>query len=843
MEVSLNWLRKYADLPDDPASLSSALTSLGLEVEGMRSLGGIEGVVAAEVMECAKHPEADKLSLCRVSDGTEVYPVVCGAPNVAKGQKVLLAKVGAELPGSPGNPGLKIKKAKIRGAESLGMICAEDEVGLGEGHVGILVLDAATRPGTPMRSIPGLSDTVFEINVTPNRPDALCHLGVARELAAKLGKPLSLLKADLKEDGPEASTLASVKIHDIAGCTLYAARIIQGVKVGPSPDWLVKALKSLGRKSINNVVDLTNYVLLELGQPSHAFDLDRIRGSQVIIRRAGPGERLTTLDGVDRSLTVDDLVIADAEGPMVLAGVMGGKESEVSEETRNIFLELAYFNPATIRRQSKRHGLSSDSSFRFERGVDPLNTAWVADYLAGLIATWCGGKVAKGRIVDSSPEHPQSPRVVYVRPARVERLMGVHVDSLEVVRRLESIGLRRHETALAHGDKAFAFEIPGFRGDLEREVDLIEEVARLGDYNNIPAILPSLPLEVKALPPQEALSRLLRQALRDAGLNETLSLRFSSRKALARLGLPADHPRQTVVPLRNPLSEEWEILPSTTLPSLLQAAAYNQNNQERDIRFFEIAKAFYHRPDERSDRKPGVREEDMLHIVLAGEWPDRRPWSADASIAAPLEFHHLKGLLENLLAAVGIKASLAYPGSEPFLHPRESGDVIAVLDASGAPEVLLGQDRPVTRDPRTGGPARIGSFGLLHPRVLAAFDLKGPVLTAEISLQGLLSAARKEKRFQPFGHFSAITRDLNILVDETVQHGDLLSKIPADRIPNLKDIRLNSVYRGQGVPEGKKALHYSFTYRNNEKTLTDDEVSKSQEKLRAELAKGGSGSS
>lgn len=830
MEVSLNWLRKYTDLPDDTAALASALTSLGLEVEGMRHLGGLENVVAAEVLECARHPEADKLSLCRVSDGTEVFPVVCGAPNVAKGQKVLLAKVGAELPGKGAEPGLKIKKAKIRGAESLGMLCAEDEVGLGEGHEGILVLDASIPAGTPMKAIPGLSDTVFELNVTPNRPDALCHIGVARELAAKLGKPLRYPTAALEEGGPAASAAAAVKIHDIAGCTKYVGRVIRGVKVGPSPDWLVKALKSLGKKSINNVVDLTNYVLLELGQPSHAFDLDRIRGGKVIIRRAEAGEKLTTLDGVERNLTVDDMVIADAEGPMVLAGVMGGKDSEVSLATRNVFLEVAYFNPASVRRQGKRHGLSSDSSFRFERGVDPLATAKVADYLAALIAKWCGGAVAPGRLEDASPEHPASSRVVFIRPDRVERLMGIRVDRMEVIRRLESIGLVKHETLHPHGHDAYAFAIPGFRGDLEREADLIEEVARLGDFNNIPAILPVLPIGVTALPPLESLSRALRQNLKDAGLNETLNLRFTSRKALAKLGLPADHPRADFVPLRNPLSEEWEILPSTSLPSLLAAVVHNQNNQERDIRFFEITKAFYHRPSERSDRLPGVREEDMLHIVLAGDWPDRRPWGADALAAAPLEFHHLKGLLENLLAAVGVPATLTYPGSEPFLNPRESGDISAPLDGAKLPNVLLGADNPAK------GPARIGSFGLLHPRVLARFDLKGPILVAELSLQGLLAAARKDKKFQPFAHHSAVTRDLNILVDETLAHGELLGRMPA-RVPNLTDIRLNSVYRGQGIPEGKKALHYSFTYRNPERTLTDEEVNKSQEKIRTELAK------
>lgn len=847
MEVSLNWIKKYVDLDGDVESLSKALTSLGFEVEAVRTQGGgISNVVVAEVLECERHPEADKLSVCKVSDGTETYPVVCGAPNVAKGQKVLLAKVGAELPGkAPGEPSFKIKKAKLRGQDSHGMICAEDELGLGESHDGILVLDPSLPLGMPLDKIPGLCDTVYEINVTPNRPDALCHVGVARELAAKFGKPLRYPTPELREDGPSAAGLAEVRLDDKLGCTLYAGRIIQGVKVGPSPEWLAKALKSLGKRSINNVVDLTNYVLFELGQPSHAFDLDKITGKKVIIRRAEAGERLVTLDDVERTLTAEDMVIADAKGPMVLAGVMGGKATEVDAGTTNIFLEVAYFNPATVRRQGRRHGLSSDSSFRFERGIDPLNTAWVSDYLAGLIARWCGGEgrapampvVAKGRITQASPEHPSAPRKVYLRPTRAAKLLGIPVSTDMAVQRLESIDLKRQETGEVHGEQAIAFAIPGFRGDLEREADLIEEIARLGDYNNIPAILPSLPLGYKPLPPTENLSKTLRHFLRDAGLNETLNLRFSSRKALAKLGLDAKDPRQAFVPLRNPISEEWENLPTTTLPSLLNAVAYNQNNQERDCRFFEIAKAFYHRPDERSDRAPGIWEEEILYMVLSGEWPDRRPWTADAAKAtdsAPVEFHHLKGLLENLLRAAGVNARFGYPGTETFLHPSESGTILANLGpAPAGAEILQGWRRGAGSQKSV----RIGSFGVLHPRTQSKFDLKGPVLVAEISLSGLLAAEKRSLKFSAFGNFSSSSRDLNLVVDDSRKHVEILEKMPIGRIANLQEVRLNSVYRGAGVPEGKKALHYSFIYRNAEKTLTDEEVNKAQEKLNQELAK------
>ncbi len=837
MEVSLNWIKKYVDLSgaDDPGALSKALTSLGLEVEGMRIVGALPGVVSAEVLECGRHPEADKLSVCSVTDGTETYPVVCGAPNVAKGQKVLLAKVGAELPGQgPGQPGLKIKKAKLRGQESHGMICAEDEVGLGESHAGILVLDPATPLGLPMEKIPGLGDVIFEINVTPNRPDALCHTGVARELAAVLGKPLRYPAAALREAGPDIAGLIAVELEDKQGCTKYVGRAIRGIKVGPSPDWLVKALKSIGKRSINNVVDLTNYVLFEVGQPSHAFDLNKIRGRKVIVRKGRAGERLKTLDDAERVITVEDMVIADADGPMVLAGVMGGKDSEVDAATTDIFLETAYFTPSVVRRQGRRHGLSSDSSFRFERGIDPLNTAWVSDYLAALIARECGGEVAGGRLEMTAADHPTQPRNVSLRPVRAEKLLGTVLGAETCARRLESIGLVRGAAARMNGEDSIAFAIPGFRGDLEREVDLIEEIARLGDYNGIPVVLPSLPLGFKALPPLESLARRLRHHLRDAGLNEALNLRFSSRKVLAKLGLAADDPRSACVPLRNPLSEEWEILPTTALPALLNAAAYNQNNQERNIRLFEIAKSFYHRPEFRTERAPGVLEEEMLYVVLAGEWPDRRPWGSDAVASMPVEFHHLKGILENLLAAAGVKARLAFPGSETYLHPVECGRILADL-APPVPgtEVLCGTLRAAGRQKAAG----IGCFGILHPRVLAAFALKGPVLVAELSLAGLLAAIPEEKKFAPFGHFSTMSRDLNLVVEDYRTHGEILAQIPSSRIPILQEVRLNSVYRGPGVPDGKKALHYSFIYRHAEKTLTDEEVNKVQEKLNQELAK------
>lgn len=804
MIVSLNWLSRYVDLPSDPAEIAAALTAVGLEVEGVTARGaGVTGVVVGEVKTCAKHPEADKLSVCTVFDGVETVPVVCGAPNVAAGQKVLFARVGAVLPGD-----FRIRKAKLRGQESFGMICAEDELGLGDSHDGILVLPDDAVPGTPLADIPGLCDTVFEISVTPNRSDALGHIGVARELAARFGVPLRLPEVPLREEGPDVATLASLSVEDAEGCPRYTGRVITGVKVGPSPEWLARALASVGKKSINNVVDLTNFVLMEWGQPSHAFDLAKLgngnAGASVAVRRAVAGETLRTLDGADRALDARDLVIAGGGKPQVLAGVMGGEESGVTEATRDVFLEVAWFEPRTVRAQSRRHALSSDSSQRFERGVDPLATARVSDYLAALIAETCGGKVARGRLDFAAPSHPSKPRVVSLRPARAARVLGIPVDAEAAASLLGPLGIRAVDRD-AQGS-AVSFEIPGFRVDLEREADLIEEIARRHDYNNIPSVLPVFPLHPVELPPGEAQARAVRHCLRDLGLSEALSLRFMSRRALEALGLSADDPRMAAVPLRNPLSEEWELLPTTPLPALLQSLERNQNTQEPDVRLFELGRAFFARSKE-GERDTGVREEAVLGIALMGEWRDN-PIGGQKQ---PVDFARIKGVVAALIDRLRVDARWEAGSSSGCLHPVESATL---------------------KDPATG--AVIGVLGTLHPAAQAAYGLKLPVVVAEVSLAALLTAPRRALKFAAYETHPASTRDVNLVVPRSARHGDVTTAVPD--APNLRGVRLNSVYEGKGIEEGHKALHYTFTYRHPERALTDDEVNAAHAKVVAALS-------
>jgi phenylalanyl-tRNA synthetase beta chain len=831
MQASLNGLRRYVELNETPQEVAAVLTALGFEIEALKVMGeGVTGVVVGEVRACAKHPEADKLSVCRVFDGTQEVQVVCGAPNVAAGQKVLFAQVGAKLPSSEAGKGdFVIKKAKLRGVESFGMICAEDEVGLGEGHDGILVLPAETPVGLSLQEIPGLCDALFEVNVTPNRPDALCHLGLARELAARYNRPLKApgdgRRAAL-EAGEPAEKAVSLRVEDGKACPRYVGRVIEGVTVGESPTWLKQALKALGKNSINNVVDATNYVLFELGQPSHAFDLDALTGSQVVVRRARDGETLTTLDGVARKLTPQDVVIADGEKPQVLAGVMGGVSSGVSATTRRIFLEVAYFDPATVRLQARRHGLSSDSSYRFERGIDPLGTAAAADLLAALIAEVAGGTVRPGRLEWVAQGFALKAREVNLRPDRARKLLGVVAGDAEIRRLLTSIGLvevgaepdrvgevNREATSERASDRAatepaIRFAIPGFRGDLTREADLIEEVARLLDYNSITGTLPRFTMGAGGVTPREALAKLVRHTLRDLGLNEALNLRFTSRKQLQKLGFAAEDARLNPILLRNPLSEDWEAMPTTTLPNLLQALLNNQNSQQHDVALFEVAKIFRARL-KTGPRDNGVDEDAVVCLAVmgafpAGSWQDEKP----------IDFYALKGLIENLLRRVNREVWLEAGTGEAHLHPREA---MAVRAGRGADSRI------------------IGHFGMLHPQVQQNFDLKRPVAVAELSLDALLEVPRNVMRFTPFSTQVVALRDFNALVAEELGHAEVLALVP--KLPLLETLRLRSIYRGQGVPEGHKAMHYEVAYRHAERSLTDEEVQSAHEAVKAALAR------
>jgi len=800
MKISINWLNKYTQLKADPTEIAEVLTMLGLEVEEIAIKGATDdNIVSAKVKSCGKHPDADKLSLCKVFDGSETYNVVCGAPNVKADQTVVFARVGAVLPGD-----FTIKKAKIRGEESQGMICAEDEIGLGTNHEGILELPENTPLGLPLHQIPGMTDTILELSITPNRPDALSHLGVARELSGHYKTALNLPEIPTINDVPD--TDFKIDVMDAQGCPMYTAKIIRGVKIGPSPDWLVTALESVGQKSINNVVDLSNFVLLEFGQPSHTFDLDKIKGRSLTIRQGKKGETLETLDEIKRNIE-SDLVIADETGPVCLAGVMGGASTKVDDSTQNILLEVAYFKPQTIRTQARKH-VSSDSSYRFERGVDPLNITYVSDYLCKLICKLTGGTLAEVPETFCNPKHPREKIKVDLRPDKVNKILGLKLSDDEIASLLLNIQI---EKLTSDNPDNITFSIPGFRPDLTREIDLVEEVARLYNFNNIPDELPAYSPVIVELPELESMSLKIRRHLCSLGLNECISLRFAPQKHVEYLQLKSETSEYQSVKLLNPLSEETETLPVSLLHNLLSSAAKNQKNQEKNCRLFEVGKTFIDNKEHRDKKNPGVIEENKLALVLTGEWPSVSWTSGKQS----LDFYTLKGLVENLLACLGIKYKMNYGEPVGWLHPGESATILC-------------------------GKSRVGTFGTLHPKVVKTYDLEPPVMACEISLTNVLNvlpARIKKKAYKPYSTSVSTKREMNIVVNKNMKHQEVLDLMPLNNVKYLEQVKLNNIYEGEGIPENQKALNYSFVYRHPTKTLTDAEVNKIQEKIAKHLEK------
>lgn len=804
MKVSLNWLRRYVDLPESASEVAKALTSVGLEVEGMEEPAKqYEKLVVAKVLTCEPHPDSDHLHITTVNDGKETLQVVCGAPNVAAGQTVVLAPIGAELP-LPDGKTLKMKKSKIRGVESFGMICAEDEIGLSDDHGGIMVLDDKFAAGTPFVDL-GLYDATFELNVTPNRPDALSHRGVARELAAKFGRPLKPVSFNLVEDpSKEASAEIKLSVEPGAGCSRYVGRVIEDVKVGPSPKWLARLLKSVGMNSVNNVVDVTNFVLMDVGQPLHSFDMSKLSGAEVVVRKAKKGETIETLDHKQHELSTEDLVICDGGKPSCVAGVMGGVESEITETTTKVFLESAYFNPSVVRRQAHRLCTSTDSSYRFERGIDYSMQREMDDYACALIAEVSGGRVLKGSVEYTGEDHQKAPSVVNLRASRVEKVLGISPSEEDIVKYLTGIGLKHLGN--------MAFEIPPFRPDLEREVDLIEEIARLVGFDNIPYDVPAFKIKPNDLPADEVLGRKVRYALSALGLHECVSLRFVSAANTEKVfGEPSEDPRSNPAKLLNPLSEELGCVPTSLIPVLLKSVADNEKNRPGFVRLFESGKAQFKNAERKDVRDPGFTEKPILCAVIAGSWKSETL----ADKPHTVEFADVKGLALSLFKRLGIAAEIR-PATVPekFLHPGKQG-VIACGDIV------------------------FGSVGVVHPQVLGAFDISYPTALFEIDLEKVLKAQEHKVVFEPFSRQVFMTRDVSMMVPERMTNAEILEKLKSFKAKNLAKIELKSVYQGIAGLVGQKNMVYTFTYQSMTETLTDESVNKAHEKLREKIAQSG----
>ncbi len=786
MKISLKWLADYVELPESVDELARRLTMAGLEIEGIDRPGAaLNGVVVAQILSSDKHPNADKLSVTKIDDGSGTpLQVVCGAKNYKVGDKIPLATIGTSLPG-----GMKIGKAKMRDVESFGMLCSSRELGLSEESNGLLILDPSLKVGTPIAQALKLDDVVFEVNVTPNRSDALSHLGIAREVAALLRTPLKKPVAKLNESATAASDKVKITIVDAERCWRYAGRVIEGVKVQPSPAWVQDRLKSAGVRAINNLVDVTNYVMLEYGQPLHAFDLDRIGGAQIVVRTAKAGEKLKTLDGKDRELNAEDLVIADAQNALVIAGVMGGESSEVTDKTTRVLLECATFQPATVRRSSKRHGLHTESSHRFERGTDVSVVPEVLDRAAALLAEWGGGTVLKGQI-DVYPTVKQ-PRVVTLRPERVSQVLGAPISADESAKVLSSLGF------ISKGNNAW--EVPLARVDVSIEEDLVEEVARVRGFESIPAALPRGLSTLEPERPAQTSERRIRAALSGEGFDEVVNYSFVAPAELAAFQADAG-----AITVANPLSVEQSVMRTTLFASLVPNVARSSRHQAAGVRFYEWGRSYVSAHSETP-----ARETLQVAGVLWGLRGGTSTWTEkDVNV----DFYDARGAVEAILASLHIEGATFEPLESPWYHPRAAATV------------------------KVGGQA-IGTLGELHPRAQKKLDAPAGIFLFQLEVGALLGLAKLVPQATPVSKFPSVRRDLAVVVNAEVPSEQVRSVILEVGAPLVVDARVFDVFTGAQVGAGRKNLAFALEYRSAEKTLTDPEVIDAHAKIVAEVTK------
>ena len=824
MKVTFNWLKQYVDFDWSPEVLSERLTMLGVEVESVKKLGGeFEGIVVAQVITRDKHPNADKLSLCRVQDGKGERQIVCGAQNFKAGDKVALILPGATLPAKPGAEPLTIKVGKIRGVESQGMMCSPQELGLPDPVEGLLILREDARVGQPFAEYLGRSgsDVVYDLEITPNRPDLNSVLGIAREIAAITGNPLRLpdvASAAGQASSPlQAAALVSVRIEDPELCPRYTARVVEGLKIAPSPDWLRSTLEKVGIRSINNVVDVTNYVMLESGQPLHAFDYHLLSPAPgqsrptVVVRRATEGEKFMTLDGQERQLSGQTLLIADETKPVALAGVMGGQNSEINLNTVDVLIESAYFKPQNIRATSKKLNLRTESSYRFERGGDIGICDWASRRAAQLILETGGGVLAEG-VVDAYP-HPVEPRQISLRFHKVKELLGIELLPQQIEGYLGQLGLNvvgrkpRPVGAEPAPAEPSTFRIPTFRVDLKREVDLVEEVARLYGVDRIPATAPRGAIGANPFDGVHDQYAEARRILTGMGLFEAQGQTLIS-DAAAKLVAP-----ETIAALANPLSSDMNVLRPSLLPGLLDSLRHNVSRKIYEVALFELGRVFFRGAGQGT--QPGATraafptdEERRLAIALTGQ-RNALFWTG-SDRDAKFDTYDLKGFLEEFLEQFGLRG---------ITFSRRPESTPLFLESA---TVHLGK-------------FQLGQFGQLLPAVARRYDLRDAVLLAELNLDVLLARRNSTKSFRPLPAFPPIRRDVAMVLAESATHEAVLQVVKQTKPANLENVELFDVFRGKNVPAGQKSMAYAFTYRSPERTLTDNEVNAAHEKLVEQL--------
>ncbi|GAA5344992.1 phenylalanine--tRNA ligase subunit beta [Planifilum fimeticola] len=794
MRVSYEWLKEMVDLSGiDADELAESLTRTGVAVDAVEDRNpGVQRVVVGRVKSVEPHPGAERLRVCRVDVGQEdLLQIVCGAPNVAEGQLVPVALEGAELPGD-----VRIKRAKLRGVESQGMICSAGELGLPEKLLpkelteGILVLTEEAKVGQDIRSLLGMDDKVLELDLTPNRSDCLSMIGMAYEAGAVFDRSLRLPEPkELPVTGAELPV--SVAVESEADCPVYAAQVVDGLRLGPSPQWMQNRLIAAGVRPINNIVDVTNYVMLEYGQPLHAFDYDQVSGGRILVRRARQGERLETLDGVTRECDQDTILITDGDKPLGLAGVMGGANSEVKDGTTRVLIESACFDPVLIRRTSRRLGLRSEASNRFEKGVDRSRIVPALKRAVQLLVEVAGGRVASLIVLEKSGDVDE--KIIPVRHGRIVSLMGADIgeeDVMDIFRRLR-FPVKKEENV-------YHVQVPSRRNDLNIEVDIIEEVARLYGYNRIPAVFLQGSQGRGGLTREQRLRRTIRHTLRYLGMNEAVTYSLTSPQWEKGLSL---HPDARPIPLSMPISDERSVLRTSLLPHLLQSAAYNVHRRQEHVALFEIGRTYLAEKQPLTDL-PEERWE------LAGLWTGPMGpvhWREQTAS----DFYRVKGILESLFARLGIEGVEFLPDRPEGFHPGRTAEI------------------------RIGG-RFAGILGQIHPRLSDELDLK-ETFAFQLDMEVLLDAAKTDLLFRPIPRYPASTRDLAIVVDAGVPAAEVEKVIRRAAGEHLESVTLFDVYTGEQVGNEKKSLAYSLVYRAEDRTLTDEEVAKFHQAVVDEL--------
>jgi phenylalanyl-tRNA synthetase beta chain len=787
MKVSLNWLKEYAPVNKNVTDLSDSLTMAGLEIETVESrFEYLKEVIVAKVNSVKKHPDADKLSVCEVDTGEKTIQVVCGAPNVKDGLTVALALPGTVLPTTEGKP---LKKGKIRGEKSEGMICSGTELEIGADASGIMELDSSLVVGESLFKALSMEDYTLEIGLTPNRPDCLGLIGVAREIAAMEGVAVKFPDVKPIEATGDINDHVSVTIEDPDLCPRYTAALIVDGKVSDSPFWLQDRLLSVGLTPINNIVDITNFVMLETGQPLHAFDLDHLEESRIVVKRAKEGEKFTTLDEKERTLSGETLMICDGKKSVAVGGVMGGQNSEIGDDTTRILLESAYFSPTSIRKSAKKLNLGTDATHRFERGVDPEGTMFALKRAAALIAELTGGKLVSGYIDENPIKHIRTE--LNLSMMQTNRCLGLSLTIEEIKKHLESV-----EFVVEKKDEDTLFVVvPGFRVDVSRPVDLMEEVARLEGYDNIPVTHPVAP-SVSALPPKITYFRdKIKDMLLGLGMTEAINYSFIGENNPDLLMLPENDERRSMLHILNPLTEDQGVMRTSIIPGLLSNMKHNNSNQTKTLKLFEFGNIFIS-----NGQNSQPTEIEMLAGIVTGGIKDPVWYEKQEETG----FYNIKGIVEELLERLKIE-NVSYTGLsvEECLYTRKGYSAKIVV-----------------------GDVQIGLIGKIKTEVKENYDLKQDAYIFEISYEKLLAAVPESLQTAILPKFPSVTRDITMIVAKDLEAGDIIKEFRGFKEKLFESVRISDLYEGENIPEGKKSLSFRLTYRSETTTLKDKKVNK-----------------